>query len=100
MNLMEKTVELIDFVHFENLLTPKRDSSLDVFIVALVISLYIMEFFQWLSGSFKNAWGAYQNSLRSQLGISRETRSVGLSFSLICCRLEASVLLRISCTLQ
>ena len=99
MNLMTKAIERINCVHFENLLTSIINSSLDVSIVTFVSSLLPKEFFQWLSGSLKKAEGVNQNTLISQAGIPRETWSTGLSFPLICCHLETSVLLRISCTL-
>ena len=99
MNLMTKAIERINFVNFENLLLLIRHSSFDVYIVTIFSSLLLREFFQWLSGSLKKAGGVNQNKLISQAGIPRETWSAGLSFPLICCHLETSVLLRTSCTL-
>ena len=99
MNLTTKAIERIIFVHFENLLTSIIHSSFDVSIVTFVSSLLPKEFFQWPSGSLKKTGGVNQNTLISQAGILRETWSAGLSFPLICCHLETSVLLRISCTL-
>ena len=96
MNLMTKSKECINFVHFENLLTSIRNSSFDVFIVTFVSSLLRREFFQWLSGSLSKDGGVNQNTLRSQAGIARETWSVGLRLPLICSHLETSVLLPIS----
>ena len=99
MNLMTKAIERINFVHFENLLTSIIHSSLDGSIVTFVSSLLPKEFFQWLSGSLKKAGVVNHNTLISQAGIPREIWSAGLTFPLICCPLETSVLLRISCTL-
>ena len=99
MNLMTKAIELINFVHFENLLTWIIHSSFEVFIVTIVSSFLPKEFFHWLSGSLKKAGGVNQNTIISQAGVPWDTWPAGLSFPLICCHLETSVLLRISCTL-
>ena len=99
MNLMTKAIERINFVHFESLLTSIIHSSFDVSIVTFVSPLLPKEFFQWLSGSLKKVGGVNHNTLISQAGIPRETWSAELTFPLICCHLETSVLLRISCTL-
>ena len=99
MNLMTKATERINFVQFENLLTLISHSPFDISVVTFFSSLLLREFFQWLSGSPKKAGGVNQNKLISQAGIPRETWSARLSFPLICCHLETSVLLRISCTL-